>query len=79
MWCILHPSVWKYHPLLPSEIGTIKKIKKHKECIDRREVKEAREILGIVNYPVWGFIHPKNCMFSELHAEIGLVNNGLDK
>jgi hypothetical protein len=76
MWCTLHPSEWKHHPLPPSDL---QKDKNHKECIDRKEVKEAREILGIVNYPVWDFIQPENFMFPELHAEIGLVNNVLDK
>jgi hypothetical protein len=65
--------------LPPSDLWTIKKIKNHKERIDRKEIKEAREILGIVNYPVWDFIQPENFMFPELHAEIGLVNNVLDK
>jgi hypothetical protein len=51
MWCTSHPSDWKHHPLPLSEIWAIEKIKYHKECIERREVKEAREILGIVNYP----------------------------
>jgi hypothetical protein len=32
----------------------------HEECIARRQVKEAREILGIVNYPVWDFIQLDN-------------------
>jgi len=79
MWCTSHPSEWKHHPLPPSDLWTIKKIKNHKERIDRKEIKEAREILGIVNYPVWDFIQPENFMFPELHAEIGLVNNVLDK
>jgi len=80
MWCTSHPSEWKHHPLPPSNLWTIKKIKKkHKECIDRKQVKEAREILGIVNYPVWDFIQPENFMFLELQPEIGLVNNVLDK
>jgi len=81
-WCMLctsHPSEWKHHPLSPSNLWTIEKIKNHKERIDWKEVKEAREILGIVNYPVWDFIQPENFMFPELHAEIGLVNNVLDK
>jgi len=32
-----------------------------------------------VNDPVWDFIEPENYMFPQLHAEIGLVNNVLDK
>jgi hypothetical protein len=42
------------------------------------ELKEARDILGIVNNPVWDFIEPQNHIFTELHTEIGLVNNVLD-
>jgi hypothetical protein len=32
-----------------------------------------------VNYPVCDFIRPENYMFPQLHAEMGLVNNVLDK
>jgi hypothetical protein len=79
MWYTLHPSEWKHHPLPPSDLWTIEKIKNHKECIYGKEVKEAREILGVVKCPVWDFIQPENFMFLELHTEIGLVNNVLDK
>ncbi len=41
-------------------------------------VKEARDILGIINNPVWDFIEPQNYIFPELYAELGLVNNVLD-
>jgi len=35
--------------------------------------------LGIVNNPVWDFVEARNYIFPELHAEIGIVNNVLDK
>jgi hypothetical protein len=50
MLCTSHPSDWKHHPLPPSKIWTIEKMKNRKECIDRREIREAREILAIVNW-----------------------------
>jgi hypothetical protein len=56
----------------------MQEIIRQNERIDRREVKEARDILGIVNYPVWDFIEPENYIFPKLHAEIGLVNDVLD-
>jgi len=73
MWCTSHPSDWKHHPLPPAETWTMQKIIRHKQRVDRREVKEARDILGIVNDPVWDFIEPENYIYPELHAEIGLV------
>ena len=79
MWCTAHPSDWKYHPIPTADRWTIDKIKQHKDRIDRRELREARDIRGIVNDPVWDFIEPENYMFPQLHAEIGLVNNMLDK
>jgi hypothetical protein len=79
MWCTSHPSDWKHHPLPPSETWTIEKIKEMKERIDRRELREPREIMGVVDKPIWDFIQPENYIFPELHAEIGLVNNVLDK
>jgi hypothetical protein len=78
MWCTSHPSDWKHHPLPPAETWTMQKIIRHKQRVDRREVKEARDILGIVNDPVWDFIEPENYIYPELHAEIGLVNNVLE-
>jgi hypothetical protein len=40
---------------------------------------EAREILGIVHYSVWDLIQPETYLFPELYAEIGLMNNVLDR
>ena len=79
MWCQSHPSNWKFHPLPPTEHWTIAKIKGHKELIDHNNLKEPRHVLGIVNNPVWDFVEVKNYIFPELHAEIGIVNNVLDK
>jgi hypothetical protein len=79
MWCNSHPSDWKHHPIPLVDNCMIEKIKEHKDRINRRELREARDIQGIVNYPVWDFIEPENYMFPQRHAEIGLVNNVLDK
>jgi len=43
------------------------------------KLKEARDICGVVSYPVWDFVEPKNYIFPVLHVEIGLVNTVLDK
>jgi len=51
----------------------------YKDHINHRELREARDIWGIVDYTVWDFIQPENYMFPQLHAEMGLVNNVLDK
>jgi len=78
MLCTSHPSEWKHHPLPPAKTWTMQEIIRQKEHIDWRKVKEARDILGIVNCPEWDFIEPENCIFQEPLAEIGLVNNVLD-
>jgi hypothetical protein len=61
-----------------AENWTIEKIKSINGRIDRKELKEPRELLGVVSNPVWDFVQPQNYIFPELHAEIGLVNNVLD-
>jgi hypothetical protein len=61
-----------------AENWTTEKIKSIKGRIDRKELKEPRELLGVVSNPVWDFVQPQNYIFPELHAEIGLVNNVLD-
>ena len=79
MWCTAHPSTWNQHPVPSAEDWTMEKIITMKERIDRKEIKLPREMLGVVNYPVWDFVEPQNYIFTELHVEIGLVNNVLDK
>jgi hypothetical protein len=79
MWCTAHPSTWNQHPVPSAEDWTMEKIITMKERIDRKEIKLPREMLGVVNYPVWDFVEPQNYIFPELHVEIGLVNNVLDK
>ena len=79
MWCTAHPNTWKQHPVPAAEDWSIAKIKSVKERIERRELKEPCEMLGVVNDPIWDFVEPQNYIFPELHAEIGLVNNVLDK
>lgn len=45
-----------------------------------RENKRPKSYLyRVVNFSVWDFIEPKNYIFLELHIEISLVNNTLDK
>jgi hypothetical protein len=78
IWCTSHPSTWKQYPVPDAEHWTIEKIKSIKGRIDRKELKEPRELLGVVSNPVWDFVQPQNYIFPELHAEIGLVNNVLD-
>jgi hypothetical protein len=78
MWCTSHPRTWKHHPVPDVANWTIDKIKLIKGCIDRKELKEPQEMLGVVSNPVWAFVQPQNYIFPELHAEIGLVNNVLD-
>jgi hypothetical protein len=54
------------------------KLKDYKHHIDLGELKEAKDITGVVDNPIWDFIEPSNFMFPQLHVEIGLVNNVLD-
>ncbi len=41
-----------------AEEWSIAKIKSVKERIERRELKEPREMLGVVNDPIWDFVEP---------------------
>ena len=79
MWCQSHPSDWRHHPLPPTEHWTIEKITRHKERIEREHLKEPRQVLGVVSHPIWDFVEVENYIFPELHAEIGIVNNVLEK
>jgi hypothetical protein len=67
------------HPLPPTEHWSIGKIKGHREHIDREHLKEPCQLLGIISYPIWDFIEVENDIFPELHAEIGVVSNVLEK
>ena len=82
-WCTTHPSKWK--PLCSmhqhnkeDDCWTIAKLKDYKRRIDLGELKEAKDIKGVVDNPIWDFIEPSNFMFPQLHVEIGLINNVLD-
>ena len=82
-WCTTHPSQWKTLHTAENrnkeeDMWTIEKLKQYKERIDRGELKEARDIKGVVDSPIWDFIEPSNFMFRQLHIEIGLMNNVLD-
>jgi hypothetical protein len=41
-------------------------------------LKQAKDKLGLVEYPIWDFIEPCNYMLPQLHIEIGLTNNVSD-
>jgi hypothetical protein len=41
-------------------------------------LKQAKDKLCVVDYPVWDFIEPSNYMLPQLHIKIGLTNNVLD-
>jgi hypothetical protein len=78
MWCRSHPSEWSSLDKCFSA-WTIEELKTHKDRIVAERLKEPRDICGVVSYPVWDFIEPLHYIFLELHVEIGLVNNVLDK
>jgi len=44
----------------------------------RGELKEPKDIKGIVSLPVFDFVEPSHYIFPLLHFEIGAVNNLLD-
>ncbi len=46
-----------------AENWTIEKIKLIKGRIDRKELKEPRELLGVVSNPDWDFVQPQNYIF----------------
>jgi arsenate reductase-like glutaredoxin family protein len=78
MWCRSHPSEWSsLDRCFPA--WTVEELKTHKDRIVAERLKEPRDICGVVSYPVWDFIEPLHYLFPELHVEIGLVNNVLDK
>jgi len=78
MWCKAHPSTW--HNCSPSDIQlwTIEEMVEHKNRINRENIKDPREVCGILNFPLWDFIQPSQYVFPQLHVEIGLINNVLD-
>jgi hypothetical protein len=78
MWCKAHPSTW--HNCSPSDIQlwTIGEMVEHKNRINRENIKDPRQVCGIVNFPLWDFIQPSHYVFPQLHVEIGLINNVLD-
>ncbi len=78
MWCRSHPREWssldKCFPAWTNE-----ELKTHKYRIVAERLKEPKDNFEVVSYPVWDFIEPLHYIFPELHVEIGLVNNVLDK
>ena len=77
MWCQTHPSEWK-HNCPPVNLWTINLQKEIYEKRVRGELKEPKDIKGIVSLPVYDFVEPSNYIFPLLHFEIGVVNNLLD-
>jgi hypothetical protein len=77
MWCQTHPSEWK-HNRPPVNLWTINLQKERYEKRVRGELKEPKDIKGIVSLPVYDFAEPSNYIFPLLHFEIGAVNNLLD-
>ena len=82
---MLHPSEWKSFGDSPSTVPeeqkqrwTVELHNKHLEHIKNNNIKQPREIKGIVSEHIWDFIGPKHYIFPQLHFEIGVVNMVLD-
>ncbi len=67
MWCMLHPSEWRSFgessdsvPEKEKQIWTVDLHNKHLDYIRTNNVKQAREINGVVSEHIWDFIEPKN-------------------
>jgi hypothetical protein len=56
----------------------IQRIKEVNHKIQQGQLKQAKDKLGVVDYPVWDFIEPRNYKLPQLHIEIGLTSNVLD-
>ena len=79
MWCNAHPNTWQDMNNNSDAIPwMIERIKEHKSRIVRENLKDAKDICGIVDFPLWDFIQPSHYIFPQLHIEIGLVNNILE-
>ena len=51
---------------------------RHLQYIRDNNVKQAKEMKGIMSVHIWDFIKPKHYIFPQLHFEIGVVNTVLD-
>ena len=79
MWCDAHPNTWQNLDASSEfELWTIERIKDHRNKIIREGLKDAKDVCGIVDFPLWDFIQPLHFVFPQLHIEIGLVNNALE-
>ena len=79
MWCNLHPQEWsKSGKNIPAVPWTIQSLKAHFDKVVLENLKEPRDISGVVMYPVWDIIEPSHYVVPILHIEIGLVNNVMD-
>ncbi len=77
MWCQSHPSEWKNNR--PTEnLWTMALQHEFYHRKARGELKEPKDIKGIVSLPVFDFVEPSHYIFPLLHFEIGAVNNLLD-
>jgi hypothetical protein len=75
MWCMLHPSEWR---TFCDNCDASELHYKHLVHIQNDNIKQPKEIKGIVSEQVWDFIEPKHYIFPQLHFEIGVVNMVLD-
>jgi hypothetical protein len=82
---MLHPSEWKSFGDSPSTVPeeqkqqwTIELHNKDLEHIKNNNIKQPREIKGIMSEHIWDFIGPKHYIIPQLRFEIGVVNMVLD-
>jgi hypothetical protein len=85
MWCMLHPSEWRTFcdncgsiPDEEKKLWTLELHYKHLAHIRNNNIKQPKEIKGIVSEHIWDFIKPKHYIFPQLHFKIGVVNMVLD-
>jgi hypothetical protein len=70
MWCMLHPSEWRSFGENPNSIPekqkqcwTVDLHQKHLDYIRNNNVKQAKEMKGIISEHIWDFIEPKHYIF----------------
>jgi hypothetical protein len=74
MWCMLHPSEWRSfgenpdsNPEEQKQWWTVDLHNKHLEYIRNKDVKQLKEIKGVVSEHIWYFIVPRHYNFPQLH------------
>ncbi len=79
MWCDAHHNTGQnLNASSDFELWMIECINDHRNKIIREGLKDAKDVCGIVDFPLWDFIQPLHFVFPQLHVKIGLVNNALD-